>query len=258
MWVADMNFPVVPTITEAIIERAKHPAFGYFFPSGEYYEAILRWHEKRHGVTDLSREYIGYENGVIGGVLSALDVLCSRGDPVLLHTPCYSAFITSLTKHGFNIVKSPLVRDAGNVWRMDLEDMERKIVANRIHAVVFCSPHNPCGRVWERWELEKAMEIFERHNVYVVSDEIWSGIVRPGFQHIPTQSVNDYAKYHTTALYAPSKTFNLAGLVGSYHIVYDKWLRDRIRTQSALSYYNEMNVLSMHALIGAYCPEGYK
>lgn len=258
MWVADMNFPVVPTVTEAIIQRAKHPSFGYFFPTDQYYNPIIQWHEKRNGVVGLTKEHIGYENGVIGGVLSALDVLCSRGDKVLLHTPAYSAFITSLTKHGFNIVETPLVKDQQEVWRMDFEDMERKIVANNIHAVVFCSPHNPCGRVWERWELEKAMEIFERHSVYVVSDEIWSDIVRPGFQHIPTQSVNDYAKHHTVALYAPSKTFNLAGLIGSYHIIYDKWLRDRVNAQSDLCYYNEMNVLSMHALIGAYKPEGYE
>lgn len=256
MWVADMNFPVVPTVTEAIIERAKHPSYGYFFPSAQYYEAIIKWHETRYGVTGLTRKQIGYENGVLGGLLSALDVLCSRGDKVLLNTPCYSAFITSLTKHGFNIVKSPLVKDDQDIWRMDFEDMEKQIVENNIHTAVFCSPHNPCGRVWERWELEKAMEIFEKHNVYVVSDEIWSGIVRPGFQHIPTQSVNDYAKYHTVALYAPSKTFNLAGLVGSYHIIYDEWLRDRVATQSALPYYNEMNLFAMHALIGAYGPEG--
>ena len=258
MWVADMNFPVVPTVPEAIIKRANHPSFGYFLPTKQYYDAIIEWHEKRHGVTGLSKEHIGYENGVLGGMLTALDVLCSRGDKVLLNTPSYSAFITSLTKHGFNIVKSPLVTDEENVWRMDYEDMEKKIVENNIHAAVFCSPHNPCGRVWERWELEKVMEIFERHQVFLVADEIWSGIVRPGFQHIPTQSINDYAKYHTVAQYAPSKTFNLGGLVGSYHIIYDKWLRDRVDTQSALCYYNEMNLFSMHALIGAYSPEGYE
>ena len=163
-----------------------------------------------------------------------------------------------LTNAGYSIVLSPLVQDEQGIWRMDFEDMEKKIVANHIHTALFCSPHNPTGRVWERWELEKAMEIFQRHGVYVISDEIWSDIIRPGQKHIPTQMVNSYAKEHTVALYAPSKTFNLAGLIGSYHIIYSKWLRDRVDKESSLCHYNEINVLSMHALIGAYKPEGYE
>ena len=131
-----------------------------------------------------------------------------------------------------------------------------EIVENDLHAAIICSPHNPCGRVWTAEELGKAMEIFERHGVYVVSDEIWSDILVGGSRHTPTQSVSSYAKSHTVALYAPSKTFNLAGLIGSYHIIYDKWMRDRHRSQSALSMYNSMNVLSMHALIGAYSKAG--
>ena len=258
MWVADMNFPVVPTITEAIIARAQHPSFGDFFPTDKYYDSIVQWHEKRNGVTGLTKEHIGYENGVLGGVVSALNVLCSRGDNVLVHSPTYSGFTSCLTNAGYSIVLSPLVQDEQGIWRMDFEDMEKKIVANHIHTALFCSPHNPTGRVWERWELEKAMEIFQRHGVYVISDEIWSDIIRPGQKHIPTQMVNSYAKEHTVALYAPSKTFNLAGLIGSYHIIYSKWLRDRVDKESSLCHYNEINVLSMHALIGAYKPEGYE
>lgn len=160
MWVADMNFPVVPTITEAIIARAQHPSFGYFFPTDKYYDSIVQWHEKRNGVTGLTKEHIGYENGVLGGVVSALNVLCSRGDNVLVHSPTYSGFTSCLTNAGYSIVLSPLVQDEQGIWRMDFEDMEKKIVANHIHTALFCSPHNPTGRVWERWELEKAMEIF--------------------------------------------------------------------------------------------------
>ena len=123
----------------------------------------------------------------------------------------------------------------------------------------FCAaPHNPCGRVWERWELEKAMELFKKYNVFVVSDEIWSDIILSGHKHIPTQSISEDARQRTAAMYAPSKTFNLAGLIGSYHIVYNDWWRDRINKESSLCHYNSMNVLSMHALIGAYKPEGYE
>ena len=258
MWVADMNFPVVPTIQEEMVKRAQHPAFGYFFPTDEYFDSIIRWQEVHNGVTGLTKENIGYENGVLGGVVSALNVLCSRGDKVLLHSPTYIGFTGSLTNSGYDIVHSPLVKDADGVWRMDFEDMERKIVENKIHAAVFCSPHNPCGRVWERWEVEQAMELFRKHDVMVVSDEIWSDLLLTGYRHTPTQSVSEDAKMRTVALYAPSKTFNLAGLVGSYHIIYNKLLKDRCDKESSLCHYNSMNVMSMHALIGAYKPEGYE
>ena len=258
MWVADMNFPTVPTVVETMMERVQHPAYGYFDPSEEYYASIIRWQEKRNGVTGLKPEHIGYENGVLGGVISALNVMCSKGDNVLLHSPTYIGFTMSLENNGYHIVHSPLIKDENGVWRMDFEDMEKKIVKNRIHAAVFCSPHNPCGRVWERWEIEKAMELYKKYDVFVISDEIWSDLILEGHKHIPTQSVSEDARNRTVAMYAPSKTFNLAGLVGSYHIIYNTWLRERVLKESSLSHYNAMNVLSMHALVGAYKPEGYK
>ena len=257
MWVADMNFPTVPTVTQAIIQRAQHPAFGYFFALDEYYDAVIRWQERRNGVTGLSRAHIGYENGVLGGMISALNVVCSRGDNVLVHSPTYVGFTGSLGNNGYHIVHSPLALDENNIWRMDFADMERKIADNHIHAAILCSPHNPTGRVWERWELERFMELCRKYDVYVISDEIWSDLILEGYKHIPAQSVSEDARQRTVALYAPSKTFNLAGLVGSYHIVYNSWLRERMDKESSLCHYNEMNVLSMHALMGAYQPEGY-
>ena len=258
MWVADMNFPACPSITEALAQRIQHPAFGYFSPTEEYYDSIIRWHRVRNGVTGLIGDCIGYENGVLGGVISALNVFCSRGDQVLVHSPTYIGFTSALTNNGYQIVHSPLKKDENGVWRMDFEDMEKKITEHRIHAAILCSPHNPCGRVWEQWELEQAMELFRRHDVMVVSDEIWSDIILAGNRHIPTQSVSKDARNRTVALYAPSKTFNLAGLVGSYHIIYNRAIRDRIDKESSLCHYNDMNVLSMHALIGAYRPQGYE
>ena len=257
MWVADMNFATVPTITEEIIRRTQHPAFGYFRPREEYYNAIIDWHKARNGVEGLLPEHIGYANGVLGGVVTALNVLCSRGDNVLVHSPTYVGFTHALTNNGYNLVHSPLCQDEQGIYRMDFADMERRIVENNIHAAIFCSPHNPCGRVWERWEIEQAMELFKKHDVFVVSDEIWSDLILPGHRHIPTQSVSEDAKMRTVAMYAPSKTFNLAGLVGSYRIVYNAWLRHRMDKEASLPHYNEMNVLSMYGLIGAYKPEGH-
>lgn len=158
MWVADMNFPTCPSVVDAMRTRLDHPAFGYFMPRAEYFDAIAAWHERRHGVQGICRRHIGYENGVLGGLISTICAFTAPGDAVLVHSP--------------------------------------------------------------------------------------------------TQSVSDDARSRTVALYAPSKTFNLAGLVGSYHIIYDDYLRDRVLSQSSKCHYNDMNVLSMHALIGAYSDEG--
>lgn len=258
MWIADMNFPVVPTIGQAMVKRAMEPTFGYFRPTAEYYNAIIRWQADHNGVTGLTPENIGYENGVLGGVVSALNVFCSRGDKVLVHSPTYVGFTHSLHNNGYEIVHSPLRQDENGIWRMDYQDMEQKLREQKIHAAILCSPHNPTGRVWERWELEKAMELYRKYDVMVISDEIWSDLLLTGEHHIPTQSISEDAKMRTAAFYAPSKTFNLAGLVGSYHIIYNPRLKDRMDKESSLSHYNSMNVMSMHALLGAYQPEGYQ
>ena len=258
MWVADMNFPTVPTIPEAIMERTQHTAYGYFSPRAEYFDAIIKWHRDHNNVEGLEPKHIGYANGVLGGVVAAANVLCSRGDSILVHSPTYVGFTHALGNLGYNLVHSPLVQDETGIWRMDFEDMEKRIVENKIHCAIFCSPHNPCGRVWERWEIEKAMELYKKHDVFVISDEIWSDLILEGYKHIPTQSVSEDAKMRTVAMYAPSKTFNLAGLVGSYSIIYNTWLKDRVEKEISLSHTNAMNVLSMYGLIGAYKNEGYE
>ena len=256
MWVADMNFATVPTIPQAIGQRLEHPLFGYFSPRDEYYDSIRSWQRSRNGVEGLAPEHICYVNGVLGGVVALANVLCSKGDKILVHAPTYIGFTHALGDNGYALVHSPLVKDDQGIWRMNYADMERHLKEERIHCAILCSPHNPCGRVWERWELEKAMDLFRKYDVYVISDEIWSDLALEGYRHIPTQSVSEDAKTRTAALYAPSKTFNLAGLVGSYCVIYNPWLRHRFEKEQALSHFNEMNVLSMHALIGAYKPEG--
>jgi cystathionine beta-lyase len=258
MWVADMNFATVPTIPEHIAERVKHPIYGYFAPTEEYYQSIIRWHTLRNGAEHMKKMHIGYENGVLGCVSTAIQALTAPGEKVLLHSPTYIGFTHVLEDTGRVAELSPLVKDEQNVWRMDYEDMDRRLKQNRIHLAVFCSPHNPCGRVWKKWEIERAMEVFRENDCYVISDEIWSDILLNGHRHIPTQSVSEDARNRTIAVYAPSKTFNLAGLIGSYHVIYNRYLRDRICRTSAAFHYNDMNVLSMHALIGAYTQEGHE
>ena len=258
MWIADMSFVEAPPVIDAIQARLARPTFGYFSLSDDYFNSIISWQARRNGVENLTKEDIGYENGVLGGLASAVSAFTAPGDKILLHSPTYVGFTNTLKDMGRAIVHSQLVRDENGVWRMDYEDMDRKLKDNSIHFAVFCSPHNPCGRVWERWEIEKAMEIYAANDCIVVSDEIWSDIIMPGHKHIPTQSVSEDARNRVIAFYAPSKTFSLAGLIGSFHIIYNKYLRERFDRASGLTHYNSCNVLSMAAAIGAFGEEGEK
>lgn len=256
MWVADMNYVVPSCITDRVSERLSHPSFGYYSIRDEYYQAIIGWHKQRHGTADITKEAVGYENGLLGGLVSTLKTVLPDGGKVLLHTPAYIGFTHVLNDNHFGIAESRLFKDSEGIWRMDFEDMERKIREQRIRAAVFCSPHNPSGRVWNRQELETAARLFEKYGVTVISDEIWSDLVLPGNTHIPFSAVSEYAHENTVELYAPSKTFNLAGMVGAYHVIYNPALRKRVEEHENATSYNHMNVLSMYALIGAYSSEG--
>ena len=256
MWVADMSFTLAPPVISALEKRLHFHSMGYFDLSDEYYDSIISWQKRRHGVEIEDKEYIGYENSVLGGVSTAVQCFTAAAEKILVHSPTYVGFTKTLDKLGRPIVHSPLVMDKDGIWRMDYEDMDKKLKQHNIHFAIFCSPHNPSGRVWERWEIEKAMEVYAANDCLVVSDEIWSDLVMPGYKHIPTQSISEDAKNRTIALYAPSKTFSIAGLVGSYHVIYNRMLRNRMRHLSALGHYNQPNVLSMHSLIGAFSPDG--
>ena len=256
MWVADMSFITAPPVTEAVRKRLDHPNFGYFLLPDAYYRAIIDWQRTRHGVTGLQKEHIGYENGVLGGVSAALRTLTAPGDPILVHSPTYVGFLHVLHDLGRTVVQSPLTRDEQGVWRMDFADMERKIKEHGIRVVIFCSPHNPCGRVWTKDELLAAMDVYRRCGCTVISDEIWADLTFDGHRHIPTQTVSEDARMRTIAFYAPSKTFSLAGLIGSYHIIYSEDLRKAVEKSGGETYYNSCNVLSLHALLGAYSPAG--
>lgn len=256
MWVADMSFKTAPSITKAITERLNHPIFGYFEPREEYFSSIINWHKKRNQNPYITPETIGYENGVLGGVVSAAEVLKGKNNKILVHSPCYIGFIKALSNAGFELVFSPLREDENGVPRMDIQDMEEKIIREEISTAIFCNPHNPTGRAWQKEELKEAYNLFQRYNIGVISDEIWSDLYLDNNHHNPSALVSPYAKENTISLYAPSKTFNLAGLIGSYHIIYNPELKEQMIKISSKNHYNNMNLLSMYALIGAYSEEG--
>lgn len=255
MWVADMNFPVLPAIQESIFSRLNEPHFGYFTIPDAYYDAIISWQKSQNNLL-VKKEHIGYENGVLGGVSSVVQAYTAKKEPVLVHAPTYIGFTKTLKNLNRTIIHSDLIQDENGIWRMDYEDMDRKIKAHQIKVCIFCSPHNPTGRVWEKEEIEKAMEVYRNNQCIVISDEIWSDLILPGHQHIPTQSISRDARGRTVALYAPSKTFNLAGLVGSYHIIYNPIIKEEVLRVENASHYNSPNILSIYALLGAYSQEG--
>ena len=255
MWVADMNFPAFPGIINSMSKRLEQPHFGYYNMSDEYYESIIFWHKRRYG-QKAEKEWIGYENGVLGCLSSAIRAFTKKGDSILIHSPVYTGFVKTIENLERKIILSPLKKDADGIFRMDLKDMEEKIKDNGVKFCVLCNPHNPTGRVWTRKELEDVVDIYAKYDCIVACDEIWADIVFKGHEHIPFYSINENAKKRSICMYAPSKTFNLAGLIGAYHIICDKKLRSSVEKISVATHYNYCNVLSMHALTGAYSKEG--
>lgn len=252
MWIADMDFAVPPCVIEAIQRRLEHPTLGYFRLSDRFYDAIIGWQRARRGVTDVKREHILYQNSIVGGICAALSMLTEPGDPVLIHQPNYTGFTVALRDTGRRMVLSPLARDEAGVFCMDFEGMERLVAEQGIRCVIFCSPHNPTGRVWTRAELEAFSDFCERHRLKVISDEIWCDFVYGGSRHIATHQVSDYLRENTIAFYAPSKSFNLAGLRVGYSVTRGAELGEKFRAFCARDHYNVPNVLSAEALIGAY------
>lgn len=255
MWIADMSFATFPGVKEALERRAAYPLYGYFDPPAAYYQAILDWQIQRHGFQKLTRDHIGYLNSVLAGVSAAVRAFTQRGEGVLVHEPVYAGFTRCLDQIGRRPVFSPLRKQEGRLV-MDLDHMERILRQEKIHLALLSNPHNPSGRAWTREELAQAMALFKKWGVYVLSDEIWSDLVLPGYQHTPAALVSEDARERTISFYAPSKTFNLAGLQAAYSIVFNPSLRDRLEKVLAESFANKLNVLSMHALMGAYCPSG--
>ncbi len=254
MWVADMDFATPPCVIDAISARLAHPILGYFDLPAPYIDAVNHWQQTRFGVTEtLTKKEIAYQNSVLGAVSSFLQAYTLASDKILIHSPIYTGFQMIIKNLGRTICASPLAMDEAGIYRMDLADMEAKIVAEKISVMIFCSPHNPTGRVWERKEIEAVVALCDKHGVTLISDEIWADFITDtACKHIVTQSVSERAKQMTMAVYAPSKTFNIAGLVGAYSIIYNNQMANKINALASATHYNGANILSCHALIGGY------
>lgn len=210
MWVADMDFHTAPAIVDALRLRVEHGILGYTRVPDSYYDAVTGWFMRRHG-WKMNREWIIYTSGVVPAVSAVIKALTVPGDKVLVQTPVYNCFFSSIRNNGCKMVSSPLVF-AGNTYTIDYEDLECKAADPKVKVMLLCNPHNPAGRVWKREELVRIGEICIRHGVTVVSDEIHCELVFPGHRYTPFASISEDFLWHSVTCLSPSKAFNIAGL----------------------------------------------
>ena len=210
MWVADMDFHTAPAIVDALRLRVEHGIFGYTRVPDSYYDAVTGWFMRHHG-WKMNREWIIYTSGVVPAVSAVIKALTVPGDKVLVQTPVYNCFFSSIRNNGCKMVSSPLVF-AGNTYTIDYEDLECKAADPKVKVMLLCNPHNPAGRVWKWEELVRIGEICIRHGVTVVSDEIHCELVFPGHRYTPFASISEDFLWHSVTCLSPSKAFNIAGL----------------------------------------------
>ena len=244
MWVADMDLASPPCVQDALIKRAKHPIYGYTIYPDSYYEVIISWMQSHFG-WDVEREWIVPCYGVVPSINFTIEALTEQGDGVIVQTPIYPPFIGSVHQHRRVLLENRLLYEDGK-YSIDFEDFEAK--AKDAKLFLFCSPHNPVGRVWDREELERLVSICKKNGVTIISDEIHADIVYEK-EHIIMASLFPEA---TIVLNAPSKTFNIAGLNTSFAIIPNNKLRSRYKKIQRKSGFGDGNPFGIEALIAAY------
>ena len=226
LWVADMDFEAAPAIKQAVLNRAEHGVFGYAKVEDDYYEAVTSWFHRRHQ-WDIQRDWIIYTTGVIPALSCAIKAITLPGEKVLIQTPVYNHFFSSIRNQGCEILENELVRQE-DTYEIDFVDFEAKCADEKTTAFVLCNPHNPAGRVWHKDELERMGAICAKCNVRVISDEIHCELVMPGNTFIPFASVNALNQSNSVTLNSPTKSFNIAGLQIANIICSDNEMRRRV------------------------------
>lgn len=249
LWVADMDFEAPQPVIDAIVKRAQHGIYGYTEKPDSFYDSIVNWMEKRHG-WHINKEWITVCPGVVPALCLSILSFTEPGDRVLLQSPVYHPFFSSIEGNGRIVVNNQL-RQENNTYIIDFADLEAKLESG-IKAMILCNPHNPIGRVWNKEELIKVGELCTRHNVIIVSDEIHSDLVYGGYNHIPAASISEELAMRTVTCIAPSKTFNIAGLSTSLTIIPDKILRDKFNNTIKQLGIGSSNLFGITALEAAY------
>lgn len=250
MWVADMDFPVAPAIHEAIKKRAEHSIFGYTIVEEDYYEAVVSWFQRRHQWT-IQREEILYTTGVIPAMSCAIKALTMPGEKVLILSPDYNCFFSSIRNNGCEVSETILVKD-GVSFVVDWEDFEQRCADEKTTVFLLCNPHNPTGRVWSKEELERMNTICMKYGVKVISDEIHGELIMPGYLFQPFATVNDACRQNSVILNSPSKSFNIAGLQTANIICSQPEWRRRIDRAINIHEVCDLNPFGPVALKAAY------
>ena len=226
LWVADMDFEVAPAVKKALADRVAHGVFGYTQVDDSYYDAVISWYERRHQWA-VDRRWMLYTSGVVPAVSCSIKALTLPGENVLVQTPVYNCFFSSIKNQGCQIVENRLVRQDDS-YVIDWDDFERKCADEKTTVFLLCNPHNPAGRVWTREELAKMGAICSKHHVFVISDEIHCELVMPGHKFTPFAAVSEENLRNCVTLSSPSKSFNTAGLQIANIICKDDEVRRRI------------------------------
>lgn len=250
MWVADMDFRTAPPVINALANRVQHGIFGYTKVPQTYYDATISWFGRRHHF-NIQKEWILFTSGVVPALSAVIKALTQPGDKVLVQTPVYNCFFSSIRNDQCEMVSNQLVYK-NNRYTIDFDDLEEKAADPKVTLMLLCSPHNPVGRVWTRDELTRIGEICLRNGVVVVSDEIHCDLVYPGHTHISFASISDEFLQNSVTCTAPSKTFNLAGIQVANIIVADEEKRKKIDKALNVNEVCEINAFAVEALIAAY------
>lgn len=250
MWVADMDFRTAPAIIEALRRRVDHGVFGYTRVPQSYYDAITGWFGRRHG-WNIDKDWIIYTSGVVPAISAIIKALTVPGDKVLIQTPVYNCFFSSIRNNGCEIVESPLIY-TDNTYSIDFEDLESKASDPKVKAMILCNPHNPAGRVWSRDELIRIGEICIRHDVVVIADEIHCELVMPGYEYTPFASISEEFSRHSVSCVSPSKAFNIAGLQIANIVCADAVCRAKIDRAININEVCDVNPFGVIALQAAY------
>lgn len=249
MWVADMDFKSPAEVTEAIKRRAEHGIFGYTEVSDNLSDALQIWIKRRNN-WDIDKRWIVHSPGVVTSVNASILAFTDIGDKVLMQTPIYYPFYSSINDNKRQLIVNSLKNNNG-YYEIDFEDLEKKF-GSGVKIMIFCSPHNPIGRVWKRDELDQVAKLCQKYNVLLISDEIHSDLVYKGYKHIPIASLSEETLNNSVTLISPTKTFNLAGLSESIAIIVNMELRQRFKNTLSKTGAGMLNIFGLEAAEAAY------
>ena len=254
MWVADMDFQTTPEITESIIERAKHGAFGYTVLTDEWYRAYQTWWKERHHFV-IDREWLIFCTGVVPAISSIVRKVTTVGENVAVMTPVYNIFFNSILNNGRNVLESRLKYN-GHAYQIDFDDLEEKLSDPQTTLLILCNPHNPVGKIWDRVTLEKIGDLCSKYHVLVLSDEIHCDLTKPGVDYTPFASVSENCRRNSMTCVAPTNAFNLAGIQTAAVIVPDENLRHKVNRGLNTDEVAEPNVFAAMAPVAAFTRGG--